>query len=119
MLGFLGSEACSPPSSLHDLLDLYDAIVAHSDVAAGQIYNIGGGPEHTMSIWAEFGPILERLLGRSLPVNRDDWRPGDQRLYVSNIDKARRELGWSPQVGVHEGVERLYNWVVTNRHLFE
>ena len=104
---------------IDDLLDLYDAIVAHSDVAAGQIYNIGGGPEHTMSIWAEFGPILERLLGRSLPVNRDDWRPGDQRLYVSNIDKARRELGWSPQVGVHEGVERLYNWVVTNRHLFE
>ena len=104
---------------IDDLLDLYDAIIAHSDVAAGQIYNIGGGPEHTLSIWAEFGPILERLLGRSLPVKRDNWRPGDQRLYVSNIDKARRELGWSPHVGVHEGVERLYNWVVTNRHLFE
>jgi CDP-paratose 2-epimerase len=104
---------------IDDLLDLYDTVIAHSDVTAGQIYNIGGGPEHTMSIWAEFGPLLERLLGRSLPVNRDDWRPGDQRIYVSNIDKARRELGWSPQVGVQEGVERLYDWVVTNRHLFE
>ena len=36
---------------IDDLLDVYDAAVAHIDVAAGQVYNIGGGPEHTMSIW--------------------------------------------------------------------
>ncbi len=104
---------------IEDLLDLYDAAIAHSDVATGQVYNVGGGPEHTISIWTEFGPILERLLGRPLPVSYDDWRPGDQQVYVSNIAKARRELGWSPKVGVREGIERLYHWVVANRHLFE
>jgi CDP-paratose 2-epimerase len=72
-----------------------------------------------MSIWTEFGPILEQLLGRPVPVSYADWRPGDQPVYVSNIDKARRELGWSPQVAVKEGIERLYNWVVANRNLFE
>jgi CDP-paratose 2-epimerase len=104
---------------IDDLLDLYDALVAHGDEVAGQVYNVGGGPQHTVSIWTEFGPILERLLGRSLPVSFDDWRPGDQRIYVSNIDKAKQHLGWSPKIGVQEGIERLYNWVVANRDYFE
>lgn len=104
---------------IDDLLDLYDAALDHRDAAAGQVYNIGGGPGNTMSIWTEFGPILERLLGRPVPVSHDAWRPGDQLIYVSNIEKAQRELGWAPRVGVEEGIERLYDWVVTNRHLFE
>ncbi len=104
---------------IDDLLDFYDAAVERVDVAAGEVYNVGGGPERTMSVWAEFGPILERLLGRAIPVSYQDWRPGDQRIYVSGIDKARRELGWSPQVGVEAGIEKLYRWVVKNRHLFE
>lgn len=101
-----------------DLLDLYDAAIAHIDLAAGQIYNVGGGPERTMSVWAEFGPLLERLMGRSIPVSYADWRPGDQRVYVSDVRKARRELGWQPRVGVEAGICRLYDWVVANQHLF-
>lgn len=103
---------------IDDLLDMYDAVVAHSDTAAGQVYNVGGGPERILSIWAEFGPMLEQLTGRPLPVSYQDWRPGDQLVCVLNTDKARRELGWSPKVSVQEGIERLYHWIVENRHLF-
>lgn len=104
---------------IDDLLDAYDAAVAHIDRAAGEIYNVGGGPEHTMSIWTEFGPILERLMGQPIPVTHADWRPGDQRIFVSNIAKARQELDWSPQVGVEDGIERLYHWVLAHQDLFE
>jgi CDP-paratose 2-epimerase len=104
---------------IDDLLDLYDAAVAHGDVVSGQVYNVGGGPERTLSIWAEFGPLLERLVGHPLPVTHQDWRPGDQLVCVLDTGKARRELGWSPQVGVQQGIERLYNWIVENRGLFE
>ena len=102
-----------------DLLDVYDAAVAHIDVAAGQVYNVGGGPERIMSIWADFGPILERLMGRSIPVSYENWRPGDQRAVVCDVRKAGRELGWRPQVGVEEGIQRLYEWVIANKELFE
>jgi len=71
-----------------------------------------------MSVWAEFGPILERLMGCRVPVSYSDWRPGDQRIYVSDIRKAGHELGWRPHVGVEEGIRRLYEWVVANRSLF-
>ena len=101
-----------------DLLNAYDAAIAYIDVAAGQVYNVGGGPAHTMSVWTEFGPILERLMGRSIPVSYDGWRPGDQRVVICDIRKAERELGWRPRVGVEEGIRRLYEWVVANQHLF-
>ena len=101
-----------------DLLNAYDAAIARIDVAAGQVYNVGGGPARVMSIWADFGPILERLTGHSIPVSRADWRPGDQRVVVCDIRKAERELGWRPRVGVEEGIRRLYQWVVANRSLF-
>jgi CDP-paratose 2-epimerase len=101
-----------------DLLDVYDAAITHIGLSAGQIYNIGGGGRHTMSIWSEFGPMLEELVGHSIPVTHDGWRPGDQPVYVSDIRKAERELDWRPRMGVAEGVEQLYKWVVANRSLF-
>ena len=103
---------------IEDLLDAYDAAVARRERVAGQIYNIGGGPAHQLAIWREFGPLLEAALGRPIPVAWEAWRPGDQRIYVSDIRKAARELDWQPHVDVAEGIERLYRWVVENRELF-
>jgi CDP-paratose 2-epimerase len=103
---------------VEDLLDAYEAAVQNIDRAAGQIFNVGGGPEHNIAIWTEFGPLLEELMERPIPVTYGEWRPGDQPIYISNIDKIQRELGWSPQVGVREGVTRLYEWTRDNQHLF-
>lgn len=101
-----------------DLLNAYDAAIANMDKVAGQVYNVGGGPEKTISIWNEFCPMLEKLVGHPLPITRGDWRPGDQRVYISDIRKAEKELGWKPQVTVEEGVRRLFEWVNANRQLF-
>ena len=96
---------------IDDLLDAYDAAVARIETAAGQVYNIGGGPTRAIAIWAEFGPLLERILGRAIPVTYGPWRPGDQRVFISDIRKAQAELGWAPQVDVETGVRRLVDWV--------
>lgn len=103
---------------VEDLMDAFDAALERRDRVSGQVYNVGGGPENSISIWAEFGPLLSRLAGRDIAVRRADWRPGDQRIYVSDVRKAGRELGWRPKVGVEEGVAALYDWVQENRHLF-
>jgi len=102
-----------------DLLDLYQAAIDRIDVAAGQVYNVGGGPENVLAVWSDLGPMLEALLGRKIPVAWDDWRPGDQRIFVAGIGKAQRELGWRPQVSRAEGVRRLYEWVSANLSLFQ
>ncbi len=104
---------------IDDLMDAYDAVLARIDHIAGQVYNIGGGPRNTIAVWTEFGPLLEKLLGKPIPFTYGDWRPGDQRVCVYDISKAKRELGWEPHIGVPDGVERLYRWVVEHRNLFE
>ena len=101
-----------------DLIRAYDLAVKKIDVAAGQVYNLGGGPSNTLSIWTEFGPMIEELVGRNIEVARSDWRPGDQRVFVADIRKAARELGWEPKVNVAEGVRKLFEWVRENRELF-
>jgi CDP-paratose 2-epimerase len=101
-----------------DLIAAYEAAAERIDVAAGQIYNLGGGPNETLSVWAEFGPLLARLAGQEIPVRYADWRAGDQPVYISDIRKAERELGWRPRVGVAEGIERLWAWVGSHPDLF-
>ena len=104
---------------IDDLLDAYDAALTKIDKVAGRVYNIGGGPRNTISVWTEFGPMLEKLHGQKISIGRGDWRPGDQKVCVYDTSKAKRELGWEPQVNVQDGVVKLYNWVKANKVLFE
>jgi CDP-paratose 2-epimerase len=101
-----------------DLINAYDLAVEKIDVSAGQVYNLGGGPENVMSVWAEFGPKLEKLIGDAIEVARGDWRPGDQRVFYADIHKAEKELGWKPKINVEEGVQKLFEWVKENKSLF-
>ena len=104
---------------VHDLLNAYDAAVEKIDRAKGEIYNIGGGPRNMLAVWTEFGPILERLMGRKIEVAHADWRPGDQRVFYADFSKAKRELGWEPKIDLEQGLEMLFNWVKENRDLFQ
>jgi CDP-paratose 2-epimerase len=101
-----------------DLLTAYDLAYANIDKTAGQIYNIGGGSENTLSIWKQFGPLLEKELGRDIPVAREAWRPGDQRVFIADISKASQDFGWKPNIGVEDGISKLIQWVKANQDLF-
>ncbi len=99
-----------------DLVAALRAAVDRIRVAAGQVYNIGGGPENTLSIWHEFAPLLAETLGAPLPNPAfGPWRTGDQKIYISDIRRAMRDLGWQPRVGVREGLRLLADWVRAHR----
>ena len=104
---------------IDDLIDLYELALAKIAVTAGKIYNVGGGAANSLAIWTEFQPLLSRLAGRPVEAaHYGDWRPGDQPVCILDIAKATTELGWHPQVGVEEGMGRLWAWVAEQRHLF-
>ncbi len=97
-----------------DLLDAYDLAIENIDITRGKVYNIGGGPDNTLSVWLEFSSILERLMNRKISIAWSDWRPGDQPVYISDIRKAKDELKWSPKTEVEAGIRKIYQWVSEN-----
>ncbi len=103
---------------VYDLLDAYEAAIQKIDSVKGEVFNMGGGYENTMSIWTEFGPRLEKLLGKPITVTYGDWRPGDQKVFVADTSKAQNLLGWKPKYSVDRGVRDLFQWVSANKELF-
>ena len=90
-----------------DLIEAMLTAVGQIERTRGQVYNLGGGPDHTISVWVEFREYLKTILGRVPEIRQGPWRPGDQRVYISDIRKAHQHFNWSPQVTVSEGLERM------------
>lgn len=102
---------------VEDLVRAYEAAIANQEQASGQAFNIGGGPANTMSL-LELLAYLEDELKIKIPLKWDTWRPGDQPVFVCNLDKAKQTLGWQPQISVRDGVKNLSGWVAGNKELF-
>ena len=103
---------------IDDLLNAFDAAVANIDQTCGKVYNIGGGPENLMSLH-ELLDYLGRKQNRPVAYKQADWRPGDQKVYVSDIRKAKEDFGWAPRICVNQGLDLLYEWVGSNKELFQ
>jgi CDP-paratose 2-epimerase len=101
-----------------DLLDAYDAAAARIDTAAGRVFNVGGGPQNTISLLDLLGYLGERM-GNPVPYAKLPWRPGDQRCFVADTSRARNELGWTPKTSWRQGLDKLFEWVRQNRALFD
>ena len=98
--------------------DLVDALIrawSRIGALAGRAFNIGGGPDHAMSL-VELVEMIEELRGRRPEVVHAPWRPGDQRYYVSNTAAFTAATGWRPRVGPRAGVEALHGWLMENHH---
>jgi CDP-paratose 2-epimerase len=102
---------------IDDLLDAYDAAFALPDKAAGRAFNIGGGVGNVVSL-RELLAFIEQRSGRKIGARSADWRPGDQKVFISDIRRAKTELGWSPKIDCPRGLGLLYDWIEKNRELF-
>ncbi len=101
-----------------DLVSAYTLAYRHIEKTKGQVYNIGGGADNTISIWVELKPILENLFQKEIHASFEKIRPGDQPIFIADITKAKKDFSWNPTVSVSDGVKRLYEWVTTNKELF-
>ena len=79
----------------------------------GEIYNIGGGNEHTNR---EITTIILAELGLDWReyVRQVDDRPGHDRRYSISCEKARTELGWKPVVDFDTGLRETIRWYRDN-----
>ncbi len=80
---------------------------------SGKAFNIGGGVKNTVSL-LEFVDLIEKVSGTKPLYNFSEWRTGDQKYYVSDINLFQSATGWLPKVSTKEGIQKLYNWIVQN-----
>ena len=84
---------------------------------SGEVYNVGSDNE-----WPNLlivGRLLE-ILGKARDmIEHVKDRPGHDRRYAIDADKAHAELGWAPRIAFPEGLERTVEWYVRNRGWWE
>jgi CDP-paratose 2-epimerase len=93
-----------------DMKRLYMAAVRHIDTAKGQAFNIGGGITNSLSLLELFS-LLEEIASVKLSYTRGPVRESDQRVFVSDLTKAKKLLEWQPMVCAQQGVARMVEWV--------
>lgn len=100
---------------IDDLTKLYSLIIENIEVCKGEIFNVGGGPENTLSLLE----LVTMLKTDNSNYEFKDWRPGDQKIYISDISKLNDILKWNPKINVKDGLKQLNEWVVNNEEIFK
>ncbi len=77
-----------------------------------EIINLGGHEVITMNGLIE---MLEEVIGKPANIEQHPPNPADMLTNWADVSKARRLLGWQPQVGLREGVGRLVDWYRSER----
>ncbi len=95
--------------SIHDIVRANLFAMERPD-ADGEVINVGSGTPITIRRVAE---ILAAALGKQelQPVITQKYRAGDIRHCYADITKARRVLGYEPQVTHEEGFRELAAWL--------
>jgi CDP-paratose 2-epimerase len=107
---------------VRDVLDVSDAVAAYLgawrniDRAKGRAFNLGGGPTNAISL-RQLLRHLEQLIGRPISTEYSDWRPGDQKYYVSDARSISDAFGLRQPVPWRQGVAGLTRWLATERGL--
>jgi len=99
-----------------DLVKAYDAFI-NSDLKHA-VFTTGGGQENTTSL-LEFMDNIENKTGLRPQTTFSDWRPSDQKVYISDISNIKNTLGWQPTISPDEGIDRIVQWVKENLDMFK
>jgi CDP-paratose 2-epimerase len=98
---------------VEDLVNAFMLAAENIEHVSGNAFNMGGGTHNTISL-IELIDLIGKIADEKPNVVFDEWRPSDQKYYVSDFNKFSAATGWSPKVGTVEGVTRLYEWLNEN-----
>lgn len=94
---------------IDDIVEGISLILEHpsTENVPYEIYNLGhSSPVELMDFITE----IEKASGKTAVKIMEDMQPGDMLKTFADSTKLKRQLGFSPQVSLHEGIQKLYNW---------
>jgi CDP-paratose 2-epimerase len=93
-----------------DLINCYFSALDHAKQCTGHAFNIGGGMENSLSLLELFA-FLEKELRIKLNYRKLPWRSNDQKVFVADINKAKKKFSWAPKVDKYSGLVKMKDWV--------
>ncbi|MCD6328707.1 GDP-mannose 4,6-dehydratase [bacterium] len=99
-----------------DLVELYDKFL--NSELSHVVVNAGGGPANAIPIMKVIDLLSEKT-GKRSPISFGDWRPSDQKVFISDIRRAKELLGWEPKTDVQTGLGRMVKWITAHSDVFD
>ena len=92
------------------------------DIAAGsvmalkkvgyKVINLGGSRPYDINAMIK---LIEKCLGKKATFQRHDFHKTDMKATWADITEAKKTLGWTPKVGLAQGIERSVGWYLENK----
>lgn len=92
-----------------DMINLYFSAAEKISSIKGEVFNIGGGHENSLSL-LELFDILEQELNVKLNYKEIPARESDQKVFIADISKAKKLIGWQPKVSARQGIKKMIEW---------
>jgi len=117
-LGYIGfgGEGLQVRDMLHvkDLFELVDYQVKNLKQYTGDILNVGGSTEVSVSL-KELTTWCEKITGNAININKvSENRPADIPIYLTDNTKVSAATGWKPTIGTEQILTEIFQWIKEN-----
>ena len=102
---------------IDDLVRLFFKL-SKSKKNTNKIYNIGGGSRNSISL-LELINILDKKMNKKNKFKKFKWRPGDQKIYISDISRIKKEYDWYPKISFSNGLDKIIGWINNNEKIIK
>ncbi|RYY08367.1 MAG: NAD-dependent epimerase/dehydratase family protein [Sphingobacteriaceae bacterium] len=93
-----------------DLISCYFTAINNIENTKGKAFNIGGGPDNSLSLIELFN-LLEEILDINMSHTKLAVRKSDQKVYIADITKAKETFGWVPVVDSKQAINKMIKWI--------
>ena len=96
--------------------------LANLSSLSGEIFNVGGGADHSLSL-RETTALCREITGKAIPIqHREDNRPADLKLYITDNRRVTAATGWQPRRCPRTTLTAIHDWIEAEearvRHLW-
>ena len=100
-----------------DLFDLVVLQIENWEKANGQVFNVGGGIEVSLSLY-ELTEICQKLTDNKVKIESilED-RPMDIRIYLTDTSKLKNIFNWVPSYKSEFIIKEIYDWILDNKSM--
>lgn len=96
---------------IEDLLDLIDFQIANLEQFKGEVFNVGGGQENTLSL-SETTQLCQEITGNKVEITPiPENRVGDVPIFITDSRKVIEATGWRPKRNAQKTLTDIYEWI--------